>query len=230
MNRRVFVVLGTLSSNPYAGMAWMHMQIAVGLKRLGHEVYYFETTSAWPYDPVRNMRVCDSDYALPYLAKVLESFGLGDNWAYRRSYLDNEWFGPAASRGEDLLLHADAVFNIAGASRPALDNLKTGRLVYYGTDPVIHEVMYHAKDAETIAIVEEHHDIVTYGENIGTDHSPIPPLPRLRAQTRQPVLVDLWETGPPSRPSFTTVGTGNKMAEKSNSKEKHTSGANIMSS
>ncbi len=47
------IVVGTLASNPYAGMAWMHMQIAVGLRRLGHDVYYFETTSAWPYDLVR---------------------------------------------------------------------------------------------------------------------------------------------------------------------------------
>jgi len=34
------VVLGTLASNPYAGMAWMHMQIAAGLARLGHDCVY----------------------------------------------------------------------------------------------------------------------------------------------------------------------------------------------
>ena len=48
-----FVVVGTLASNPYAGMAWMHMQIAAGLRRFGHEVYYFEVTSCWLYDPIR---------------------------------------------------------------------------------------------------------------------------------------------------------------------------------
>ena len=46
------VVAGTLASDPYAGMAWMHMQVVLGLMRLGHQVYYFETTSAWPYNPV----------------------------------------------------------------------------------------------------------------------------------------------------------------------------------
>jgi len=204
---RRLVVLGTLASNPYAGMAWMHMQIAVGLKRLGHEVYYLETTSAWPYDPVRNMRVCDSDYAVPYLARVAEWFGMGDSWGYRRSYLDSEWFGPVGqAKGTDLLLHADAVLNVSGATRPAEDYLKVGRLVYFGTDPVIHEVMYHGGDAETHSIIAEHMDVVTYGENIGTDRSPIPPLPRLRAKTRQPVLMDFWRGGPPTRDTFTTVG------------------------
>ena len=70
------VVVGTLASNPYAGMAWMHMQITAGLHRLGHDAYYFETTSTWPYDPVRQMKVCDSEYSVPYLARVAESFGL----------------------------------------------------------------------------------------------------------------------------------------------------------
>src|SRR5581483_10288986 len=94
------VVLGTLAANPYAGMAWTHMQIATGLARLGHDAYYLETTSNWPYDPVRQRKVCDSDYAVPYLARVAESFGLGDRWAYRRSYSDKTWLGPAAARGE----------------------------------------------------------------------------------------------------------------------------------
>ena len=39
-------VLGTMGADPFAGMAWMHMQIAAGLLRLGHDVRYVETTSA----------------------------------------------------------------------------------------------------------------------------------------------------------------------------------------
>ncbi len=72
MKSRRIVVVGTLASDPYAGMAWMHMQIVAGLHSLGHEVYYFETTSAWPYDPVQQTRVCESDYSVRYLAKVAE--------------------------------------------------------------------------------------------------------------------------------------------------------------
>ena len=103
------VVLGTLASDPYAGMAWMHMQIAVGLLRLGYDVTYNETTSAWPYEPRGGARVCDSEHALPYLARVAQSFGLGDRWAYRRSYLDNAWFCPRVGAAEEPLASADAV-------------------------------------------------------------------------------------------------------------------------
>ena len=206
MTPRRLIVLGTLASNPYAGMAWMHMQIAVGLQRLGHDVYYFETTSRWPYDPVREACVDDSDYALPYLAQVAQRFGLGDRWAYRRSFSDKRWFGLSQSEAEELLAHADAVLNVAGATRVAEEGLAVARLVYFGTDPVHHELAFANGDPEVRSLIAEHGDVVTYGENIGRPDCPIPPLPGLRARTRQPVLLDVWESGPPTRAAFTTVG------------------------
>lgn len=184
----------------------MTMQIAAGLKRLGHDVYYFETTSDWPYDPLRQCKACDSEYAVPYLAKVAERFGFAGRWAYRRSYSDKAWFGIEASRAEELLASADAVFNIAGATRVDQEQLKVRRLVLYGTDPVYRELAYLNNDRETLEVVAEHHDAVTYGENIGRPDCPVPPLLRQRATTRQPVLMDMWQSGPPARKEFTTVG------------------------
>src|SRR5438105_4469468 len=143
------VVVGTLASNPYAGMAWMHMQMVVGLRRLGHDVYYFETTSTWPYDPVRRQKVNDSAYALPYLARVADDFGLGDRWAYRRSYSDGAWLGISRAAGEDLLARADLVLNVSGSTRLQEEGLKVGRLVYFGTDPVYHEITYANGDPDT---------------------------------------------------------------------------------
>lgn len=199
------VVIGTVASDPYAGMAWMHMQIAAGLRRLGHNVYYFESTSSWPYDPVRRTRVNDSNYALLYLQRVAEAFGLGDRWAYRRSFGDKAWFGLSRETAEEWLAHADAVFNVSGATRIAEEGLKVGRLVYLGTDPAAHEIGFASGDPDTYKIVEEHHDFVTYGENIGTPVCPVPPLPGLLVRMRQPVLLDLWEAGGPQKEEFTTV-------------------------
>jgi hypothetical protein len=200
------VVLGTIASNPYAGMAWMHMQIATGLLRLGHDVHYVEATSVWPYDPVRQLKVNDADYAAPYLARVCEGFGLGDRWAYRRSYADNVWVGPAAASAVELLRTADAVFNVAGATRlRTKEGLEAQRLVYYGTDPPLHEIKFAAGDAIVRRTIDQHDDFVTYGENIGTDRCAVPPLPNPRARTRQPVLLDLWQSDPPASRRFTTV-------------------------
>jgi hypothetical protein len=203
---RRLVVLGTLASDPWAGMAWMHMQIAAGLLRLGHDVSYFEVTSEWPYDPSRQSRVQDSDRALAYLAATMESFGFGGRWAYRRSYSDGEWFGFSRERAEALLLGADAVLNVSGATLArSKERLRIGRLVYLGTDPGVHELTLGQSEG-TRALIGQHDDFATYGENIGEPDCPIPPLPGLKSRTRQPVLLDLWESGAPSRNVFTTVG------------------------
>jgi hypothetical protein len=207
MSPRRFVVVGTVASDPYAGMAWMQMQIAAGLRRLNHDVYYFEVTSTWPYDPVRQAKVDDADYAVPYLARVADRFGLAGRWAYRRSYSDRQWFGIERLRAEELLATADAVFNVAGATRLRTEEeLRVGRLVYFGTDPIIHELAYAAGNVGVRRLIDEHDDTITYGENIGTPHCEVHPLPNLRARLRQPVLLDCWSAGPPSRPEFTTVG------------------------
>lgn len=203
--RRRLVVLGTMAGQPWAGMAWMHMQITAGLARLGHDVYYLEATSAWPYDPRHQTKVRDADYALSYLAAVAERFGLGGRWGYRRSYLDGEWFGLSRAEAEELLAHADAVFNVTAATNPAAEGLKIGRLVYFGTDPVGHEFAFAEGDPAIRGLIEQHHDVVTYGETIGQPDCLVPPLPRLRARTRQPVLLDLWADGAPTREVFTTV-------------------------
>jgi hypothetical protein len=199
------VVVGTLASNPWAGMAWMHMQFVAGLRRLGHEAYYFETTSAWPYDPIRQRAVDDSAYAVPYLERVARRFGLDGRWAYRRSYSDKEWLGLPRRQAEQLLVDADLVLNISGATNLTTEGLEVGRLVYVGTDPGYDELTLAAGNEDTRTFVAEHDDVVTYGENIGTAKSPIPPLPGLRARTRQPILTDVWRDGQPTRPEFTTV-------------------------
>jgi len=195
-----------MAMHPYAGMAWMHMQIAAGLLRLGHDVYYLEASASWPYDPFRNARVNDGDYAIPFVARVAEEFGMADRWAYRTTFSDRQWYGMSQPRAEDLLLTADAVLNVAGGSLlRSAEDLKVGHLVYFDTDPVFHEVGYAAGEPWAVRTVEEHDCSVTYGENIGTPLCPLQPVPKLVGYTRQPVLMDRWQSGPPASRTFTTV-------------------------
>src|SRR5437667_4423254 len=156
------VILGNLAGEPYPGIAWQVAHFVIGLSRLGHDVYYFETSSAWPYDPVRKSRVNDSEYPLWYLAEMANYFGFAGRWAYRRSYGDKAWFGMSRTQAEELLAHADAVLSITGSTRLAEEGLKAGRLVYVCTDPVIHEVLFAKGDEAIRALVDEHDDVRTF--------------------------------------------------------------------
>jgi hypothetical protein len=202
--RRRIGVLGTFANVPYAGMAWMHCQFLVGLARLGHEVFYVETTTAWPYDPLRFTTTDDPSYPLSYLDGVLRGFGLSDRWAYRAAYADGRWYGPLGAQATELLRSADAVLNITGSTTPEEIGVPC-RLVYIGTDPVLQELRIANGDEVLRGRVAAHAAHFTYGENIGSPDCPIPPLPVPTRPTRQPVVLDLWDAGPPPRPEFTTV-------------------------
>src|SRR4030095_12303281 len=140
-------VVGTFANVPYAGMAWMHCQFLVGLAQLGHEVFYFETTSAWPYHPLDMTTTADPNYAVNYLERVLRGFGLEDRWAYRARYADGRWYGPLASQALELLRSADAVLNITGSTTPEEIGVPC-RLIYIGTDPVLQEFRIANGDTE----------------------------------------------------------------------------------
>jgi len=202
--RRRIVVVGTVANVPYAGMAWMHCQYLVALARLGHEVSYVETTSAWPYHPLQMTMTDDPAYSVAYLGRILQSFGLEDRWAYRAAYRNGAWHGPLASRALDLIRSADAVLNITGSTTPDEIGVPC-RLVYMGTDPVLQELRVANGDRELERRIAAHCAHFTYGENIGAADCPVPPLNVHMHATRQPVVLDLWQSGAPLRPHFTTV-------------------------
>src|SRR5256886_2535539 len=165
----------------------------------GHFFFFSSRRRHTRFDCDWSSDVCSSDL-------VAEVFGLSNRWAYRRSYGDKAWFGLDRESAEELLAHADVVFSITGSTRLAEEGLEVGRLVYVCTDPVVHEVRFAQGDEDIRTLVEEHDDVVTFGLNIGAPDCPLPPLPHLRTKTCQPVLLDLWQAGRPTKPEFTTVG------------------------
>jgi hypothetical protein len=202
--KRRIAVLGTMGNVPYAGMAWMHGQFLRGLADLGHDAFYVETTTAWPYHPLELTTTSDPAYALAYLGRVMDYFGLKDRWAYRPAYIDRLWRGPLAESVEDLLRSADAVLNISGSTSP--DDLDVPcRLVYVGTDPVLQEIRIANGDVELYQRVAAHDAHFTYGENIGQPDCPVPPLPFATTAMRQPVVIKRWEESGRPRYGFTTV-------------------------
>ena len=43
------IVTGLIAQHPLGGVTWDYVQYAVGLARLGHDVFYFEDSGLWPY-------------------------------------------------------------------------------------------------------------------------------------------------------------------------------------
>src|SRR3954447_2659822 len=77
------VVLGMMGRVPFGGQTWLYLNWLRGLSALGHDVWYVEDDSVWPYDPVQNTVTDDCTYAVRHVAESMERIGMADNWAYR---------------------------------------------------------------------------------------------------------------------------------------------------
>ena len=81
----IVVVSGCIGRFPVGGNAWSVLQYLLGLRALGHEVYYLEESGegSWVYDYEAEAITTDLAYPTRYVRDCLEPLGFGDRWIYR---------------------------------------------------------------------------------------------------------------------------------------------------
>src|SRR5437773_10071167 len=77
------VILGMMGRCPFGGQTWLYLNWLRAFARLGHDVWYVEDDTTWPYDPEKDTVTNDGHYATRHLATSLERIGLKDRWALR---------------------------------------------------------------------------------------------------------------------------------------------------
>ena len=60
------IVTGLIGQYPLGGVTWDYLQYVLGLQQLGHDVYYFEDTGQWPYNPVEGGVAGDCSFNAEY--------------------------------------------------------------------------------------------------------------------------------------------------------------------
>jgi hypothetical protein len=192
--RKKIVVLGMTSRHPVAGMVWLTMQYLIGLERLGYEAYYVETHGATP----KMFMGADDDGSVPasaFIDAMMRRFDLGDRWAFHARHSDGRYYGLSELQVKSLYESATLLLNLHGGTTPLPEHVATGRLVYVGTDPVNREIELHERLPETIELFEQHSVLFTWAENYGRPDCGIPVSTQFRfIPTRQPVVIDLWQS------------------------------------
>jgi hypothetical protein len=195
------IVTGYLAQYPLGGVAWDYVQYAVGLHRLGHDVYYLEDTHLWPYSPTTGGVAKDCTENVAYLAAIMERFGLGDRWAYRFPW-ESQWFGLSEARRKEVLETADCLINVSGSLGKPLDYRDIPRLAYIDSDPVFTQIKLAKQQAELVKAVDGHDVHFSFGE-CHSDH--VPDTGHTWLPTRQPVVLDEWRHQNEARETFTTI-------------------------
>src|SRR5213080_3634125 len=66
---------GIIARYPFGGVTWCSLMYLLGLRALGHEVWYIEDTGECVYDPIQNTRATDPSYGTAYINAALAPFG-----------------------------------------------------------------------------------------------------------------------------------------------------------
>ena len=208
MKKKKIVVMGFMAGMPIAGVVWQHVHYIVGLQRLGHEVYYIEDQSRYPYNPVTFSLTDDYSYATKTLGKLARKFGFEGRWSFCARYLsDSPCVGLPKNKIVQLYREADAILNVCGSHEFNDDLLASGRVIYVESDPGLEQIKVDKDESVTIDYLRKHRALFTFGENIGTNAFPVPLHGFTWKPTRQPVVTDFWRTDSPARRSaiFTSV-------------------------
>lgn len=208
MNSRLrIIVTGLIAQHPtLGGVTWDYLQYALGLARLGHEVYYFEDSGEWPYNldggsSGNDWIAQDPAPNVGHLASVMSRFGLADKWAYRFPTTER-WFGLSGARRRAVLDSADLLVNVSGTLEHPERYRQIGRLAYIDSDPLFTQIKLVGADAEFRRRVDVHDVHFSFGEALSdgvprTGHRWIP--------TRHPMVLEEWRPVTPRRDRFTTV-------------------------
>ena len=200
------LVLGYLVRGPMGGMAWHHLQYFMGLRQLGHDVWFLEDsgdTEYCCYDPSRGVTDANPSFGLKFAADCFERVGGSDRWAYHDA-LTGQWNGPAALKTGEILRNADLLLNLScsHAVRPWFDRIPLRVLV--DTDPLFTQIR-HLTDPARKALAMRHNRFFTFGGNIGRKDCLIPDDGFPWKPTRQPIVLDAWHPAP--APDGAALGT-----------------------
>ena len=205
MTESRIIVTGQIAQYPLGGVTWFYLQYLLGLRRLGHDVYYFEDSGQWPFNPQEEGLAEKPDFNVQYLANVMSSFGLENRWAYRFPWED-QWFGVPVEERRELIESADMLINVSGTLEKPQNYRSVPRMVYIDTDPVFTQIKLARGQADYRAWVETHDVHFSFGERIGSDLPHYVPATGIDWKpTRPPVVISEWNPLAPFRDVYTTV-------------------------
>jgi hypothetical protein len=195
------IVTGLMATHRFqGGVAWDYLNFVLGIKRLGHDVFYLEDMGGWPYN-LDGVIAPDAKPTVEHLAGLMAEFGLSNKWAYHFP-TKPEWFGLSEQERRELIQSADILINVSGSLEKPEKYRQVKKLVYIDTDPVFTQIKATEGDPDFRGRVNAHDVHFTFGECLSTD---LLDTGHRWQPIRQPLVLNEWLCSLPHRNTFTTV-------------------------
>jgi hypothetical protein len=218
-SRPRIIVTGMVGLFPLGGVAWDYLQYVIGFSQLGCEVFYYEDTWSWPYQPTQKTFTSDGRYSARFLDDFFRRYApnLQERWHY--FHLHETSYGMSRVAFEEIARSADLFLNVSGACMLP-DTLPAKCVkVFVDTDPGYNQIMLSEQFSwsENVerwcASVAAHDRHFTYAENIHGADCIIPKANFDWKTTRMPIVLELWDeiaqSESPKGAPWTTVMTWN---------------------
>jgi hypothetical protein len=201
------LVAGIIARHPFGGVAWCSLMYLLGLRDLGHEVFYVEDTGECVYDMDADSLSKDPGYGLRHIDATLGPHGLADRWSFVN--FDSTWHGAPRERVREFCRSADVFINLSGGSWFWRDEYRAiPRKVFVDTDPAFTQLGLAAGPSTMTEFFRGFDRLFTFGANIGTAACPVPTGEFTWHPTWQPIVMSAWRTDEPPRDRrFSTVMT-----------------------
>jgi hypothetical protein len=201
------LISGALARVPgNGGLAWFHLQLLLGLRRLGWDVLFLDRiepescvgTSGRPSPPEESVN-------LRWLRSVMGRFGLADAWSLDAGGAG--WFGAPRDRVLGAAAEAPLLINVMGYCRDVAVLERSRRRVFLDIDPGFPQMWRELGLHDAFA---GHDGFVTVGMNVGQPGCLIPTCGLDWVTLPQPVVLEQWPAAEPSGADdstpFTSVG------------------------
>ena len=191
------VVAGMVASVPRQGGAtWAVLQYLLGLRRLGHSVFFVEQVPDGGDLPL--VRTPNAAWC----RRVMRRFDLDESWAIVNAARAVAGASHAALAAA--CAGADILIDLSGRASGVEEAMAVPVRLYVDLDPGFTQA-WHAQGIDVG--LADHTHYATVGTAIGTDACQVPTLGIRWLHTLPPVVLDEWPVaGCVERDSFTTVG------------------------
>jgi hypothetical protein len=199
------VLSGTIGRSGLGGQAWASLQYLLGLRALGHEVYYLEDCgrSSWVYVWEKEEWTHELEYPAAHVHACLEPFGFGDRWIYRDNYRS---LGMPLEKLLDVCANADLLILRAVPLWDWREEYQwPSRRAFIDVDPGFTQITLANGDQGWLDGVARSERRFTYGQRIGAPDCPIPDAGGPWLKTLPPVFLPEWSFVEGDATPFTSV-------------------------
>ena len=199
------IVAGTIGLSGLGGQAWAVLQYLLGLRALGHEVYYLEDCgrSSWVYIWETEQWTHELDYPAAYVKSCLGPFGFGERWIYRDNYrslgIPLAEFHEICRAADILIMRAVPFWNW----RKEYEWPR--RRAFIDVDPGFTQITLANGDKGWVEGVARAERRFTYGQRIGAPDCPIPQTGGPWLKTLPPVFAPEWPRVESEATHFTSI-------------------------